>query len=280
MEFISIITAIHNGLSFNKIYWDSIKQYTHHPFELIIIDNASHDGSAIFFEQRGCKVISNTENYSYPFCQNQGIRAANGTYLFFLNNDIVLSPDWDKHLIEASILHELDIISGSGIENLGDKRSTQVLDRKWKRVKNSLSVFGFGENNLRLMFRIMYGKWENYCKKIFNKNGLNVVEGIVGNNVMMTRKAIDKLGWWDERMQSADFDLFMRSKKRELESGDLKPCHIALGVFVHHFNRMTVKYAVKAKPFADNSNLIALSDKWSAQDLDILHPNNATLRKK
>jgi len=280
MEFISIITAIHNGLSFNKIYWDSIKQYTYHPFELIIIDNASEDGSDIFFEERGCKVIRNPVNYSYPYCQNQGIREANGAYLFFLNNDIVLSPDWDKHLIEASVMHELDILSGSGIENMGDKRSTQVLDRKWKRVKNGLSVFGFGKNNLRLMFRIMYGKWENYCKKIFNKNGLNVVEGIVGNNVMMTRKAIDKLGWWDERMQSADFDLFMRSKKRAMETGDLKPCHIALGVFVHHFNRMTVKYAVKPKPFADHINLIALSDKWSTQDLDRLHPNNATLRKQ
>jgi GT2 family glycosyltransferase len=279
MEFISIITAIHNGLPFNKIYWDSIKQYTHHPFELIIIDNASDDGSAVFFEERGCKVISNRQNYSYPYCQNQGIGEAHGSYLFFLNNDIVLSPDWDKHLIEAALLHELDIVSGSGIENMGEKRATKRIDRKWKRVKNLLSVFGFGENNLRLMFRLMYGDWEKFSKIIFNKNGLNVVEGIVGNNVMMTRRAIDKLGSWDQSMQSADFDLFMRSKKRSLESGDLQPCHIALGVFIHHFNRMTVKYSARPKPFADKDNLMSLSDKWSAQDLDRFHPNNATLRK-
>jgi GT2 family glycosyltransferase len=279
MEFISIITAIHNGLSFNKIYWNSLQRFTHHAFELIIIDNASEDGSNIFFQQQGCKVIRNEVNYSYPYCQNQGIRAANGKYLFFLNNDIVVSPQWDKHLVDAANRHQLDILSASGIENMGDKKSTQQLDRKWKRVKNPLKVFGFGQKNLLMMFRMMYGNWETFCQKIFNKNGLNVVEGIVGNNVMMTRGAIEKLGLWDERMQSADFDLFMRSKKRALEHGDIKPCHIVLGVFIHHFNRMTVKYAVKPKPFADRKNLISLADKWSTDDLDRLHPNNATLRK-
>lgn len=279
MEFISIITAIHNGLSFNKIYWNSLREYTHHAFELIIIDNCSEDGSGIFFEQQGCKVIRNEENYSYPYCQNQGIHAANGNYLFFLNNDIIVSPQWDKHIIDACKLHELDIASASGIENMGDKKTTQAIDRKWKRVKNPLKIFGFGEKNLRFMFRVMYGDWKKFCERIFNKNGLNVVEGIVGNNVMMTKRAIEKIGLWDERIQSADFDLFMRSKKRSLENGDIKPCHIALGVFIHHYNRMTVKYAVKPKPFADKNNLIALEKKWTAEDLDRLHPNNATLRK-
>src|SRR5277367_4627139 len=152
MEFISIITAIHNGLFFNKIYWNSLREYTHHPFELIIIDNCSEDGSGIFFEQQGCKVIRNEENYSYPYCQNQGIRAANGNYLFFLNNDI----------IDACNLHQLDIISASGIENMGDKKTTQAIDRKWKRVKNPLKIFGFGEKYLLLMFRVMYGDWKKF----------------------------------------------------------------------------------------------------------------------
>jgi hypothetical protein len=163
---------------------------------------------------------------------------------------------------------------------MGDPKSTQSIDRKWKRVKNPLKIFGFGEKNLLLMFQLMYGNWKNFCEKIFRKNGLNVAEGIVGNNVMMTRRAIEIIGMWDERMQTADFDLFMRSKKRTVENGDIKPCHIALGVFIHHFNRMTAKYAVKPKPFADKKNLMPLEQKWSAGDLDLLHPNNATIRKK
>ncbi|HLX91458.1 MAG TPA: glycosyltransferase [Puia sp.] len=279
MEFISIITAIHNGLSFNKIYWKSLQQFTHYPFEMIIIDNASDDGSGQFFENRGCKVIRNESNFSYPFCQNQGIRAATGKYLFFLNNDIVLSPLWDKHLVETCEAHGLDLLSASGIENMGDLKTTQNLDRRWKRIKNPLMIFGFSERNMRLMFRLMYGNWKRFCGRIFDRQKLTVVEGIVGNNVMMTRRGFEKIGLWDERMQSADFDLFMRAKKRSLETGDIQPCHIALGVFIHHFNRMTVKYSTKPKPFADGANLVPLGEKWSAAELDRLHPNNATIRK-
>jgi len=92
---ISIITAIHNGLAINKFYEASLKKYTVNPFELIIIDNASKDGSAEFFENAGYKVVRNQQNYSYPYCQNQGTKIAKGEYLFFLNNDIVVAPCWD-----------------------------------------------------------------------------------------------------------------------------------------------------------------------------------------
>ncbi len=274
---ISIITAVHNGLAFNRIYLEYLRKYTYHPFELIIIDNASTDGTLEFFRKNGCKVISNKENYSYPYCQNQGIRAATGEYLFFLNNDLVVSPQWDKLLIETANMHGIDIISAAGIENLGNRKDTRTFSRKWKRIKNPMLVFGFGERNLRLMHRLMYGNWEKFCKNRFEKYQNQVVEGIVGNNVMMTRKAIGILEGWDERLQSADFDLFMRVKHRALEKKDIKPCHIALGAYIHHYIRMTSKYAVKPTPFADIDKLIRLDEKWTKDQLKELHPDNATL---
>ena len=280
MPTISIITAIHNGLAFNKLYYFYLQKYTVNPFELIIIDNASTDGSREFFEEKGARVIKNKVNYSYPYCQNQGIAAATGDYLFFLNNDLIVSPKWDELLIETSKRHNADVLSASGIENMGNRKDTKRLDHKWKRTKNLLMVFGFGEKNLAFMHKVMYGNWEKFCAKLFAKNGWNIAEGIVGNNVMMTRRGINILGLWDERIQSADFDLFMRSKKRALTDGDIKPCQIALGAFIHHYGKMTVKYAVKPKPFADQVNLIGLHDKWSRQEIDEMHPDNSTIRKR
>ena len=99
-------------------------------------------------------------------------------------------------------------------------------------------------------------------------------------NFMMTRKAIDLVGFWDETQQAADFDLFMRTKKRALEFKDIKPCHIALGVYIHHYVRLTVKYAVKPIPFADKDNLIPLHKKWTSEEIENLHPDNETLRKE
>jgi len=273
---ISIITAVHNGLSFNKIYLECLRKYTKSPYEVIIIDNASTDGSREYFQENGCKVIANDRNYSYPYCQNQGIREASGDYLFFLNNDLIVSPSWDERLIKAAQLHGVDIISAAGIENVGNRKETKKISRAWKRVKNPLKIFGFGRGNLLLMQRLMYGNWEKYCEKLFEKFGYNVIEGIVGNNVMMTRRALTIMGDWDERIQGADWDLFMRTKQRSMEKGDIKPCHIALGVYIHHYIRMTVKYAVKPTPFADIDKLIALSDKWTKEQMIEFHPDRAT----
>lgn len=276
MKKISIITAIHNGIAFNKIYLDSLKRYTHNEFELIIIDNASTDRSTEFFSQNGAVVIRNEKNFSYPYTQNQGIKIATGEYLFFLNNDIIVSPQWDKHLIGIAAKNNVDIISAKGIENMGSKNETKKYDRRWKRIKYPLLIGGLGKGNLLLMARLMYGNWEKFCATQMNDYGDKIIEGILGNNVMMTRRAIEIVGLWDEGQQAADFDLFMRVKKRSIEHADIKPCHIALGVFIHHYIRMTSKYyKTKPTPFADKDKLISLSDKWSEEERENYHPDNA-----
>ena len=281
MNKISIITAIHNGLPINKIYFEFLKKYTHYPFELIIIDNLSTDGSREFFEAQGAVVIANKVNSSYPVSQNQGIEVATCEYLFFLNNDIIVCPNWDKILIDAAQKHSLDVLTASGIENMGNLKDTRAISKRWKRIKMVLLPFGIKEYILRAMFKIMYGNWEKYCSKLFDKNQYNVVEGIVGDNVMITKNGISKIGLWDETQQGADFDLFMRAKHRSITHKDIKPCHIVLGAYIHHFGKMTLKYGKrKPVPFADNKKLIALSDKWTEQQIEALHPNNATLRLK
>ncbi|MHB1921194.1 MAG: glycosyltransferase family 2 protein [Chitinophagaceae bacterium] len=264
---LSIITAIRNGLPVNKIFYRFLKRYTQNDFELIIIDNASSDGSGNFFRQMGARVITNADNFSYPYTQNQGIDVATGDYLCFLNNDILVSPSWDQHLLDTLTHHHLDLVSASGIENTGDPSRNQAIARRWKRIKYPLNVlFGSGEANLLRMHRWMYGNWEKFTQDWYRDHQGQVAEGIVGNNVLMTRKGLQAVGRWDERIQGADFDLFMRAKKRSLEFGDILPCHIAMDVFIHHFIRLTVREYGQKTPFADQGNLISLKDKWNAQE--------------
>jgi GT2 family glycosyltransferase len=260
---ISIISAVHNGLQMNRIYWRYLLKYTYHPFELIIVDNNSTDGSREFFKSVGAVVIENAANFSYPVCQNQGIAIARYDTLVFMNNDIIVSPEWDKRLIEAADAHGLDIITPVGIEMLENEAVTKAIKRKWLRVKNPLALFGLNEFNLKLMHTLMYGKWESFTNKRFQKFGLQLKEGFIGNTVMMRRQAIEKIGLWDERIQGADFDIYIRSKKRHIEHGDIKPAHMALGVFIHHYIRLTVKST--RTPFADRDNLISVEEKWGKE---------------
>lgn len=262
---ISIITAVHNQIAMNRIFLESIERYTRNLFELIVVDNNSTDGSREFFGKAKAVVIENDGNYSYPYCQNRGIEAARYHILAFLNNDVIVPPGWDEKIVLAMEENDLDIITPCGIERLESREATRRYKRKWKMIRNLIGTFGNTNFTLRLMHRLMYGDWGEFSRKRFDRFSYNVIEGFVANSVIMTRKAVDKVGMWDERVQSAGWDLCIRSKKRSLDVGDIKPVHIALGVFTHHFIRLTLKSS--PPPFKDGGRLMALDEKWDSESI-------------
>ncbi|WP_051710429.1 glycosyltransferase family 2 protein [Andreprevotia chitinilytica] len=259
---ISIITAVYNQRAVNELFWEHLKRYTRNPFQLIIVDNGSTDGSAEFFESVGATVIRNGVNYSYPKSQNIGIAAAKHDWLAFLNNDIIVSPDWDERLIASMSQNGLLAATVCGIEQIENAAATKRLKRRWQRIKNFVGLFGSGKPALALMHRLMYGNWVAFCRDRQQRFAGQIKEGFVGNTVMLHRDALAKIGPWDERVQAADFDLYLRTKQRAAEVGDIKPLSICLDVFVHHYIRLTFKAGYP--PFADRDNLISLDDKWPA----------------
>ncbi|MBP9059447.1 MAG: glycosyltransferase family 2 protein [Rhodoferax sp.] len=270
---ISIITAIYNQLSVNKIYWNSLKKYTKNAFELIIIDNGSNDGSREFFQSIGAKVISNSGNYAYPHCQNQGIAVARHEWLCFLNNDIVVAPNWDNAMLSSMQHNGLEVATCCGIEQVENAQATRTNKRRWQRIKNLLGLFGYNPRTLTWMHRWMYGDWEAFSGQRSNDFRHQIKEGFVGNTVVMHRPALAKIGLWDERIQAADFDLYLRTKARALTVGDIKPVHICLDVFNHHYIRLTAKGGYPR--FADFDQLVALEAKWSSSELAWLDQLNS-----
>lgn len=270
---ISIITAIYNQRAVNEIFWQNLKRYTFHPFELIIIDNGSTDGSADFFESVGAIVIKNNANYSYPHSQNQGIKVAKNDWLAFLNNDIIVSPQWDKKIITSMRDHSLDVATSCGIEQVEDVTTTRKYKHRWQIIKNFVGLAGYNKITLQLMHQWMYGNWEKFTTERQDRFENMIKEGFVGNTVVMTRSAISKIGLWDESLQAADFDLYLRSKSRSEKYGDIKPIHICLNVFNHHYIRLTAK--MKYPKFVDHNNLISLEEKWSMTELAWLKSLNS-----
>jgi len=267
-QMISIITAIYNQGEVNRLYYESLKAYTVNPFELIIIDNGSTDGSAEFFESVGAKVIRNGANYSYPYCQNRGIGVAQYDWLAFLNNDIVVSPQWDKRVMESMQVNGLEVATLCGIENAEDRTATRALKRRWRVLRNLLTLFGVHRVSLRLSHLLMYGNWVRHCERRYSRFRHKIKEGFVGCAIMMQRSALDKVGLWDERVQSADYDLYLRTKDRSIRHGDIRPVHICLDVFVHHYIRVTLR--ARPPQFADAYRLINLQDKWPKEYLVFL----------
>lgn len=72
----------------------SLQAQTYHPLEIIVVDNASTDGSADFIKMGfpEAKLIVNERNLGFGVGNNIGIRASQGRYILVVNNDACLDP--------------------------------------------------------------------------------------------------------------------------------------------------------------------------------------------
>ncbi len=101
---VSIIVLNRNGRAHLERLLSAIHTNTQYTsYEIIIIDNASTDGS-IDYVQSNCydlplKIIKNNQNTSFSHGCNQGARAADGELLLFLNNDIQPLRGWLTRLV-------------------------------------------------------------------------------------------------------------------------------------------------------------------------------------
>jgi hypothetical protein len=182
-----------------------------------------------------------------------------------------VSDGWDETLIANAEHNKLDVITSCGIERIESKAATKKLRRRWNRIRGLVGLFGTGRKSLLFMHKWMYGNWAEFCKNRQDNFKYQAVEGFVGNTVMFSRRALDILGPWDETQQAADFDLFLRTAIRAREVGDIRPMHIALDCFNHHYIRLTMKGGYP--PFVDKDKLISLDQKWNVQQLDMLVEN-------
>lgn len=86
----------------------SIYQYTHDiEFEVIVVDNASSDGSVEMVRSQFplVNVIANHANNRYAIANNQGLEIAQGRHIFYLNGDTVLLGNTVKEMSEFLEAH-------------------------------------------------------------------------------------------------------------------------------------------------------------------------------
>ena len=106
MPLVSIIVANYNGGQLIESCIRSLlKSKTgHYSYEIIVVDNASTDGSPDLIVKRfpAVRLIRLTRNLGYAAANNIGIRAAAGEYLVLLNSDTRVDPKWLTSLLGAA----------------------------------------------------------------------------------------------------------------------------------------------------------------------------------
>jgi GT2 family glycosyltransferase len=79
----------------------SLGAQTEPPLEILVVDNASSDGSAEAARRAGARVLPLDHNTGFSFAVNRGLEAARGELVAVVNNDVEFAPDWTGRLRQA-----------------------------------------------------------------------------------------------------------------------------------------------------------------------------------
>lgn len=98
----SIIIVNYNTREITEDCVVSIQKYTQEiKYEIILIDNASTDGSGKYFSQlQGITFIQASENLGFGRANNIAASKAKGEFLFFLNSDTLLTENSLKKMVD------------------------------------------------------------------------------------------------------------------------------------------------------------------------------------
>jgi GT2 family glycosyltransferase len=104
---VSVIITNYNGKIHLKECLDSLERIDYDNYEIILVDNASTDGSVEFAKtiSAGLKILSLEKNYGFAEGCNLGAQEAKGEFIVFLNNDTRVDVGWLSELVNATKIY-------------------------------------------------------------------------------------------------------------------------------------------------------------------------------
>jgi len=126
MILVSVIIVTWNNVDEVVACLESVESQSHRPIEIIVIDNASHDGTAdvVAKDFPHVQLHRNKTNAGFSRGCNQGIDRAKGDFILFLNPDATLTPRYVEVLLAG-----LDSDPSAG--SAGGKIYLEATDPKW-----------------------------------------------------------------------------------------------------------------------------------------------------
>src|SRR5579859_1031068 len=102
-DLVSIIIINFNGKNYLEKCLNSLENQIYKKAEIILIDNASTDGSVEFVKKKYPKVKMhiNKKNQGFAEANNIGYSFSKGNYILFLNNDTIVSKNFLSELIKT-----------------------------------------------------------------------------------------------------------------------------------------------------------------------------------
>jgi GT2 family glycosyltransferase len=162
--------------------------------EVLVIDNASRDGTAEMVRERfgTVRLIANAENRGLAAAANQGLAVAVGRHILFLNPDTIVHDGTLEGMVRLLDGDPTIGACGPRLEDL--EGSLQPSARRLPTVTACLYQY----TPLRLL-RVFRGAYERYKMVDFDFGHAADVESLMGAALCVPRRVMDEVGGLDER---------------------------------------------------------------------------------
>ena len=191
---ISVIIVSWNARDYLKQCLASLTVETcRYPMEIIVVDNASTDGSpeCVESEYPDVHLIRNADNLGFSKANNIGVSASTGDYLCFVNSDVKVLPDCITRLVgyceehlEAGIVGPR-ILGGDGLL----QRSCRGFPSVWNMFCRALAL-----DSIFIKSKLFTG----YTLRYWPQNSLCEVDILTGCFWLVRRQALNEVGLLDE----------------------------------------------------------------------------------
>lgn len=179
--------------------------------EVIVVDNASGDGSVEYIRERfpSVMLVASDENLGFAKANNLAIKRSNGEYVLLLNPDTVVAEDCFREFISFMDAHP--DAGGCGAYMLHTDGTFALESRRGLPTPFVAFCKMSGLSALFPKSRI-FGR---YYMRYFDENEVNSIEIMSGAFMFLRRSALDKAGLLDEDffMYGEDIDLSYRILK-------------------------------------------------------------------
>jgi len=193
----SVVVLNYNGKEFLTRCLLSLKNLNYKDYNVIVVDNASSDGSVDFVREHfpWVHIIENKENLGFAEGNNVAIKHAKGDYILFLNNDTEVDSDWLENMVKTAR-------SDSSIGIVGCKML-------YMEQKNVIDAVGFLYDEYGFPYARGIGETDHhqydYVADVFSA---------VGAAMLVKREVLEKIGVFDSKyfMLSDELDLCWRAQ--------------------------------------------------------------------
>jgi len=209
----SIVIVTYNGLEHTKACLDSIRERTHVPYEIVLVDNASTDGTPTWArtlanEHDDVRTLLLDGNIGFAGGVNRGLALSRGQYIVLLNNDTIVTDGWLERLLLPFRFEGIGLVGPMSNRSLPGQTVCDV------PYSNDAEMVEFADT------------WSQA-----NAGQMVKVHGLSGFCLAIKRELVERIGGFDERFFPGNYEDNDYGFRAAIAGWSLT---LARDVFIHH----------------------------------------------